>query len=320
MTKKEKHIDELILAAATATWQNGSTILNKTIRSAAAGRTPVTEDAVIARIKALIAERCLEQDRTRSDVRSSRLRRPKSASSSRAPARSATVATFGDATTRERSGPDKSHQRESLGDSAKGIAAPDMPISDFEQEKRKQNWKRMRAIYDWVYELESNLPLSDAIDAVSARRRVADEIDDYDLALCLKNLLISARRYREAGRTIDEMIARSPDDVRFLLAKVSLELYFLRKPAKALQTVNKALQRAYRTKFFRREALGNKARILLALGRGEDLTRTLEEIMNLRMCHGIPDIGRERDFVDRAPLGMIPADVLARYNAFCPKK
>ncbi len=309
-------IDDLILAAASATWRKGSTILNKTIRGARDGGTPTTEDAVLARIKALIADRRLEQDRPISDVGSSKLRRAKIVISGHASGRSSTVSTFGDATNRGRRGPDKSRQRKSLGKSAKEITAPVTPLSKVEQEKRKRRW----AIYDWVYELETKLPLSDAIDAVYARRRQADEIDVYDLALCLKSLLMSAERYEEAGCIIDEMINRCPDDVRFPLAKVSLQFYFLRKPAKALQTVNEALERAHRTKFFRREALGDKARILLALGRGEDLTRTLEEIMALTMYHDIPDIGRERDFVDRAPPGMIPAAVLARYDVFCPKK
>jgi hypothetical protein len=59
---------------------------------------------------------------------------------------------------------------------------------------------------------------------------------------------------------------------------------------------------------------------LLGLERGEELSRTLEEIMSLEMKRDIPDIPRERDFVDRAPPGMISADVLARYDAFCPRR
>ena len=72
--------------------------------------------------------------------------------------------------------------------------------------------------------------------------------------------------------------------------------------------------------FFGVNALGVKARILLKLGLGDQLSRTLEEIMSLEMKQGIPDCGRERDFVDRAPAGMIEEGVLARYNAFCPKR
>jgi hypothetical protein len=87
-----------------------------------------------------------------------------------------------------------------------------------------------------------------------------------------------------------------------------------------LKTIDVALERAYRTGFSRREALNNRARILLKLGRGEELSHVLEEIMSLEIKKGVPDIGRERDFIDRAPPGMIPADILARYNEFRPKR
>jgi hypothetical protein len=46
----------------------------------------------------------------------------------------------------------------------------------------------------------------------------------------------------------------------------------------------------------------------------------LEEIMALRIVKGIPDVGRERDFVDRAPPGLIAEDVVARYNEFRPRR
>jgi hypothetical protein len=129
-----------------------------------------------------------------------------------------------------------------------------------------------------------------------------------------------ARREPEAERIIDEMIARLPDDVRFPIAKASLHLDCTNDPEKALEAIEVALVRAHRTGFFRREALGVKARILLKLGRGGQLSQTLEEIMALEMKRDIPDSMRERDFVDRAPPGMIREDVLARYNVFCPRK
>jgi hypothetical protein len=116
------------------------------------------------------------------------------------------------------------------------------------------------------------------------------------------------------------MIEECPDDVRFPISKAALYLYNLEDPEEALRCIDLALQRAYRTGFFRREALGDKARILLQLGRGEALSEVLEEIMSLKMIKGIPDVGRERDFVDRAPPGLIAEDVVARYNEFRPKR
>lgn len=179
---------------------------------------------------------------------------------------------------------------------------------------------RAVALGRWVENLRRTLSLAEAIETVEERRRRADRDDSYTLALEVVHLLIAARREPEADRIVDEMIARLPDDVRFPIGKATLRLYFMDSPESALEAIDMALVRAYRTEFFRREALGVKARILLELGRGEQLSQTLEEIMSLEMKYGIPDVGRERDFVDRAPPGMIAEDVLARYNVFCPKR
>jgi hypothetical protein len=62
-----------------------------------------------------------------------------------------------------------------------------------------------------------------------------------------------------------------------------------------------------------------KARILLEVRDGAELSRVLEEIMSLTMIEGIPDIDPERDFVDRAPADLIPNDLIARYDLFCPR-
>ena len=184
--------------------------------------------------------------------------------------------------------------------------------------RRKMN--RKIELYDWAHEQWETLPLAEAIEAVDERRRGANSDDRYTLTLELNHLLLLAGQKLEAEQVIDEMIAALPDDVRFPITKASLYLYDMDDPEKALEAIDRALSRAHRTGFFRREALGVKARILLKLGRGQQLTRTLEEIMALEMKRGIPDVGRERDFVDRAPPGMIAHEVLARYNAFCPKR
>jgi tetratricopeptide (TPR) repeat protein len=193
-------------------------------------------------------------------------------------------------------------------------------ITDDEKvEIRKKN-DRSTELRRWAMEQWRTLPMDDAIEIVDQRRRSGDSEDRHHLTYDLTHFLSLAGRQQEAERMIDEMISALPDDVRFPIRKASLYLYEMEDPEKALDAIDMALGRAHRTGFFRREASGVKARILLKLGRGEQLTRTLEEIMSLEMKSRIPDIGRERDFVDRAPCGMIAADVLARYNAFCPKR
>jgi tetratricopeptide (TPR) repeat protein len=159
--------------------------------------------------------------------------------------------------------------------------------------------RRIEELGRWVDKLLRTVSLADAIRAVDERRQGADSDDNYTLTLELKGLFLAAGREEEAEQIIDEMIARLPDDVRFPITKASLYLYDKKAPEKAFEAINFALVRAYRTGFFRRESLGVKARILLELGRGEQLSRTLEEIMSLEMKREIPDCPRERDFVPR---------------------
>jgi hypothetical protein len=171
----------------------------------------------------------------------------------------------------------------------------------------------------WVDRLRDRFFLPEVIVKVRQRMVHANDDDFYRLSSVLSTLLIEAGQYGDAERVIDQAICRYPHDVRFPIAKASLLLYFIKDPQRALECINEALARAYRTGFFRREALAMKARILLELRDGAELSRVLEEIMSLKMIEGIPDLGPERDFVDRAPTGLIPNDLIARYDLFCPR-
>lgn len=175
-------------------------------------------------------------------------------------------------------------------------------------------------LYDWVEHLRRTLPIDAAIRTVSDGLEKVDGEDHRVLASELAQLLCEAGRYTDALQVLDAVMQRYPDDVRAAISKATKYFYLLEDPQGALECINSALQRAYRTGFFRREALGNKARILLKLGRGDELSDVLEEIMLLQIVKGIPDIGRERDFVDRAPPGLIRKSVLDRYNEFRPKR
>ena len=192
-----------------------------------------------------------------------------------------------------------------------------MDDDEFDWARKRQ---RRAELARWTMELLKTLPLPDVIKAVDERRRDADGDDYRALTMDLSFFLCAAGRESEAVPIIDEMIARLPDDVRFPIRKALLLLSSMNDPGKALEAIEVALVRAHRTEFFRREALGVKARILLELGHGDQLSQTLEEIMALEIKRDIPDSGRERDFVDRAPPGMIREDVLARYNVFCPRE
>jgi hypothetical protein len=176
------------------------------------------------------------------------------------------------------------------------------------------------ALYEWIKHLRSEASLSRVIRTVIERLGILEGNDHRFLGGELVGLLRMAGRDEEATQVLDDMLQRYPDDVHLSISKATAFLYDLDQPEEALEWINVALGRAYRTGFFRREALGDKARILLKLGRGDELSDVLEEIMSLQVVKGVPDIGRERDFVDRAPPGLIRKNVLDRYNEFRPKR
>jgi tetratricopeptide (TPR) repeat protein len=172
----------------------------------------------------------------------------------------------------------------------------------------------------WLRQLNHGISTDDIIDDISTTLRTANEKDRSELVSHRETFLVMAKREREALQFLDQMIEEYPDDVRLIIRKANINLFFLEDMEEALRCIDAALELAYRVLFFRREALGTKARILLKLGRGDKLSDVLEEIMSLQIVKGIPDIGRERDFVDRAPPGLIRKNVLDRYNEFRPKR
>lgn len=180
--------------------------------------------------------------------------------------------------------------------------------------------------HKWVRELREEFSIDEVIDRVKARLQNADGDEQFSLELELKSLLTEAWRHDEVLQLIDQKIEQRPDSPRPLIAKASFHHYDREDPKEALKWIDIALECAHRTKFFRREALGDKARILLELcihdgiDRGSELGQVLEQIMTLDMYNDIPDVGKERDFVDRAPPGMIPEDIVARYDRFFPKR
>jgi hypothetical protein len=195
-------------------------------------------------------------------------------------------------------------------------------------EENEQRGKQKRAAVEvtgalekqWLSQLRQGRPVDDIVDEIRRRFRKARSDERWWLAGIYISFLIRARREPETLQVVDAMIDELPDDVRFPIQKAFLHHYMLDDPENALPSIDLALERAYRSGLFRREALGAKARILLTLRRGKELSDVLEEIMAMQMIKGVADIGRERDFVDRAPPGLISEDVLRRYNEFRPKR
>jgi hypothetical protein len=155
----------------------------------------------------------------------------------------------------------------------------------------------------WIDQVRSELSRSEAIDVIITRMRTADGEDHQILAGELAGLCLLAGRDDEALQVLGETMARYPDDVRPAISKATTYLYNLKNPEEALRCIDVALQRAYRLVVPKRSTRRQGANTF-ATWPGRTASDVLEEIMSLQMKKGIPEIGRERDFVDRAP----PAD------------
>lgn len=172
----------------------------------------------------------------------------------------------------------------------------------------------------WMDQLDQGRSADDIVACIDTRFQAATGEDRYELARVLQTFLVIARREEEVLQLLDKMMKEFPDDIELPMHKAEAYLYGLRDFPRALKWIDVAIERADRQGRSQREARGYKARILLKLGRGDELSDVLEEIMALRLNKGALDVGRERDFVDRAPPGLIRKDVLDRYNEFRPKR
>jgi hypothetical protein len=199
-------------------------------------------------------------------------------------------------------------------------------VSDEEKRQRRERREVAFTVVDalqkqWLSQLRrQGRPVDAIVDEIRRHFRKSRGDERWWLAGTLVSFLILAKREAETVQVVDAMIDELPDEVHFPMRKAFLYHYILDDPGNALPCIEIALERAYRSGLSRREALGVKARILLALGRGKELSDVLEQIMAMQMIKGVADIGRERDFVDRAPAGLISEDVLRRYNEFRPKR
>ncbi|MBC9876331.1 hypothetical protein G8O24_03090 [Bradyrhizobium sp. INPA01-394B] len=181
------------------------------------------------------------------------------------------------------------------------------------------SFESVDVLHEWIEDLRRSSSIATVIRTVAARLPLLEDEGFCFLSDELVSLLREAGRDTEALAILDAKLRRDPSDVRPGIVKANI-YDLLDQPIDALKSINVALVRAHRTGFFRREALGNKARILLRLGRGDEFSDVLEEIISLEILPGVPDVGRERDFVDRAPPGFIRKNVLDRYNEFRPKR
>jgi tetratricopeptide (TPR) repeat protein len=188
-----------------------------------------------------------------------------------------------------------------------------------ERDEMDERHERSKALWEWLRSLRKTAPRETQIDIIRSRYDKATDADERrDLKDHLQILLHQTDRIDEALQLGDAWIAENPNDVYAYTCKSRTYLW-VDDLDKALECVELAVACARRTGKWLRTALGYKARILVDMRNGEALADVLEEIMALKVGRDTFDMGRERDFVDAAPPGLIPRELLFRYDAFCPR-
>jgi hypothetical protein len=172
-----------------------------------------------------------------------------------------------------------------------------------------------REISDWHMSLvRRRLKLHEQVAVF--KERLSDETDPdrrFELRLWLAGLLGYTDEIEKAKVLYLALHAERPDRPQILISLAEMLLWPAEQPEMALSVIDQAIEVAFRTGDFRRNALGVKARIALALRRYDMVEEVMRRILPLKTARGHFDCGIERDFLDRLPPGAIDESVRSQY-------
>jgi tetratricopeptide (TPR) repeat protein len=170
-------------------------------------------------------------------------------------------------------------------------------------------------VYLWYEDVERT---SVGIEAIHVLQERIDSEPDAAKRRELK-FILAQEHYQEEDYAACEAIflqlfETKPDDPMPLIKLAEQKLYFEKQPEAAMCIIDRAIEAAYGSGNFRRNALGVKARIALAMEDFEIVEGVLIRIMQLGFEYGNTDVGFRRDFFDRLPPGSIDPEVARQYD------
>ncbi len=139
----------------------------------------------------------------------------------------------------------------------------------------------------------------------------------------MQGLIILAQEYKqEEDYAASEVIylhlfETKPDDPVPLIKLAEQKLYFESQHEAAMSIIDRAIEAAYDSGNFRRNALGVKARIAVVMQDFKIVEGVLIRIVQLGFEYGNIDVGFRRDFFDRLPPGSIDPEVARQYDEHC---
>jgi hypothetical protein len=176
-------------------------------------------------------------------------------------------------------------------------------------------------IHRWHQEWQQRQPDTDIIPVLEDRiRRETHPSRLHVLRYFLANAHRDRGNYAASQAVFLADFEANPAKPMPLIFLAGQKLYYEEQPETAMPVIDRAVEVALRSGTFRRHALGVKARIALELNRHYVVEDVLRQIMALAFTRGNPDVGAERDILDRLPPGSIDPDVARAYDEYCRER
>jgi hypothetical protein len=134
------------------------------------------------------------------------------------------------------------------------------------------------------------------------------------------NQLTIVGRPNEALDLLRTIAKMNPSSVISQLSIVSHLLFVLDQPEKALEELLPAESLSNETGHFRRHVQAEKARIALALNDYDMLNAAINRISQIVVVPDKRDVGKERDFFDRADKNRLKPETISNFQKYIDEK
>jgi len=173
-------------------------------------------------------------------------------------------------------------------------------------------------VYRWYEDLERTSAGLELIHALEERiESEPDAAKRRELKLILAQEYRHEEDYAACEAIYLQLFKTKPDDPVPLTNLAEQKLCFESQPEAAMRIIDQAVEVAFGSGHFRRNALGVKARIALAMEDFKIVESVLIRIMQLGFEFGNSDVGFMRDFFDRLPPGSIDPELARLYDEHC---
>jgi tetratricopeptide (TPR) repeat protein len=173
-------------------------------------------------------------------------------------------------------------------------------------------------VYRWYEDVERTSAGRELIHALEERiDSEPDVAKRRELKLILAQEYKQEEDYAACEAIYLQLFEAKPEDPVPLIKLAEQKLYFERQPEAAMRIIDQAVEVAYGSGNFRRNALGVKARIALAMEDFKIVEGVLIRIMQLGFEFGNTDVGFMRDFLDRLPPGSIDPELARQFDEHC---